>query len=87
MYEKTGQPPRNERAHWNSIEEIGNLKRPIAKSEIESVKKTKKKTSGNKPAGQDDSLGNSTKHIENLHQSFPNSSKKLKREKQYQNNL
>ena len=82
-------------AHWNWIKQIGNLKRPITRSEIESVKKKKKerkkekKTSGNKCLGPDGSLGNSTKHtMKNLHQSFSNSSEKTEeRKKQYQNNL
>ena len=57
-------------------EQVDNLNRPIARSEIESVKtkKTSKKV-------QDHMISqvNSTKHTKNLYQFFSNSSKRLKR--------
>ena len=61
-------------------EEIGNLNRPITKSEIDSIIVIFKNSLQTKIQGQVVSQVNSTKHTKkNLYQSFSNSSKRLKK--------
>ena len=63
-------------------EETDNVKRPITRSEVESViKKTSLQT---KVQDQMASQVNFTKHIKNLYQSFSHSSKRLKRKEYFQ---
>ena len=62
-------------------EEIDNLNRFITRSETQSIlKKKKKKLPANKSPGPVALLENSTKHTKkNLHKSFSNNSRRLKR--------
>ena len=61
-------------------EEIGNLNRPITKSEIDSIIVIFKNSLRTKIQGQVVSQVNFTKHTKkNLYQSFSNSSKRLKK--------